>query len=329
MESGEYPIQEIKSKEDNLNKDQKDRSGRFRFYYDKILTEKSPHILSEEEKKEMEMALKKYREIKESYHNAFSKNPELSKETDKIRGRIIRLGKNLGLTLENRLIDNDEIHLISEDDFMEFSEGNKFRQGALFVNEIGIKKDAEGKNFEQSYLAQNIQHELIHSVTTRKVYLKENNVKIFAVGYCNYSTNDDYRRFQEGLTELTNQQLYLEENDVAPTTHYNKEVILVTELVKDMAKKTGRRADDILAELQVGMFEGDAKYLKIILDVYGQEGLNKIKTLHDGNGVLKIVQDLGMREAERKINNLDSGVIIEIDISEKYHLKTYRDYLKN
>lgn len=321
----DYPVEEKENKiENSLKNEQKDREGRFKYYYDKSPTEKAPYILFEVEKEGMKEAVKKYREIKEDYHNALSKNPELAKEADKIKNRIVNLGKKIGLNLEDRLVENDDVHLISGEDFKEFVEGDKHRDGAMFVNEIGIKRDTDGKNFEKSYLTQNMQHELIHAVTTRKVFLKENNVKLFAVGYCNYSTNNDYRLFQEGLTELTNQQLYLEENNIAPTINYNKEVILVTELIKDMSKKTGTRADDILAKLQTGMFEGEAKYLKIILDVYGQEGLNKIKTVQSHDDVLKVVRNLGLFEAERKINDLDNGVVIRIDINEKYHLMTFK-----
>ena len=71
-----------------------------------------------------------------------------------------------------------------------------------------------------------------------------------------------FNNFNEGLTELTNRQLSIENGRDNKKIAYGYEVILIAELIKDLSRKTEKANEDILSQFQIGMFESKRGYWK-------------------------------------------------------------------
>ena len=163
-----------------VNEDkQNDDRGRFRFYYDrKKPTEDSqikildPKVI--EAAKEVIMKDREPRDYKE-----LPKDPEVKEDIAKSRELIMRLGKKLKLDFSDRLYSDNDIHLLEEDEFNKrFTEEVEFLHGRALSGETFIKYDNSGEEDQRRLLRCNIQHEMLHSAVMKKIFMKEDFIKM-------------------------------------------------------------------------------------------------------------------------------------------------------
>lgn len=297
--------------ENKLSPDKKEEvdDNRFDFCFHEKSTKNNPDILSKEDR---EMRKKFVIEHRMDIEEELLKYPETEREIEKIKERIIQLGKNLGLDLEDRFIGNKDIHILSDEIYEKEFEGCG-GHGNSSANEIFLRKD---ENFEKR-IFHCIQHELIHIVSKQKVITLRDVAHINTIGYAN-TKNKNFEFFNEGLTELTNQQLNLENGSCASYTAYIEEVIFITELIKDISHRTDKPYKDILAQFQIGMFEGKRGHLKIISDNYGGEAIKALSKMKDNrDDIVDIAEIFGLKEAIRRINDYENMIKTNIDIGDK------------
>ncbi len=108
--------------------------------------------------------------------------------------------------------------------------------------------------------------------------------------------------FNEGLTEVTNKQISLDNNEKVNNISYFNSVILITELAKDIANRTKRTQEEILTHFQIGMFESKNKYLKIITDIYGKEAFDALMDMKlDKKDVIRVAGIFGLSQVKNKL----------------------------
>lgn len=321
----------LKNDTAELNQQEKQKSNnRFNLYYPKKKTEKDPNIklFSEQEITETEAEIKDFRE-KVDYEEII-KSPEIEEGIKKCNERITQLGKKLGVDLKSCLLEDKDIHLLSEKDYnQKFNKtSNNHEGGTTRLNEVFIKKELAQKDRSNDQLIPVIQHELVHSVSKRGLYVEDEEITGISAGYSKdqeigKEENDDqnslFNRFNEGLTELTNKQLLLDDEYDFKKIGYGKEVILITELIKDISQKTGATNEEILSHFQIGMFEGKRGQLKILNDIYGKEALSALgKMKSDKESIINIARLLGLSDdCIEKIENYQNDKTVEIDIGNK------------
>lgn len=325
-------INSLKNDTAELNQQEKQKAtdNKFNLYYPKKKNEKDPNIklISEQEITEMEEELKDFRE-KVDYEE-IAKSPELDEGIRKCNERITQLGEKLGIDLKNRLLDDKDIHLLSEKDYnQKFNKtSNNHEGGTTRLNEVFVKKDFARKDRSNDQLIHVIQHELVHSVSKRGLYVGDEEITGISAGYSKdqeigKEENDDqnslFNRFNEGLTELTNEQLLLENGYDFKKIGYGKEVILITELIKDISQKTGATNEEILSHFQIGMFEGKRGQLKILNDIYGKEALSALgKMKSDKESIINVARLFGLiDDCIKKIEDYQNNKAVEIDIGNK------------
>lgn len=321
-------IKPLKNDIEKLN--QQEKQNRFNLYYSKKKTEKDPNIklISEQEITETEEELKDFRE-KVDYEEIV-KSPEIEEGIKKSNKRITQLGGKLGIDLKNRLLDDKDIHLLSEKDYnQKFNKtSNNHEGGTTRLNEVFVKKDFARKDRSNDQLMPVIQHELVHLVSKRGLYVGDEEITGISAGYSKdqeigKEENDDqnslFNRFNEGLTELTNEQLLLEDGYDFKKIGYGKEVILITELIKNISQKTGATNEEILSHFQVGMFEGKRGQLKILNDIYGKEALSALgKLKSDKESIINAARLFGLSDGcIKKIEDYQNNKTVEIDIGNK------------
>ena len=292
--------------------EQKNKHDRFDFHYHEKVTKSNPYILAEGERIEHEEYLLKDRDFDEKAMRELPKSPRLEREIEKSKKRIIKLGEELGLDLESRLTENEDIHLLATREYKKRFE-NYTGAGHVALNEVFARRD---RGRVQSEAIRRIQHELLHMASKRRVFIEKDKIDVHSLGYAS-TKNRDFEFFNEGLTELTNQKLYLDEGICAPDTSYVEEVIFVSELVRDIAEKSDLSYEDIFKHLLVGMFEGKRQYLKVINDLYGEKALSLLsKMKNDKDDIVAIARQFGLKEAVRKIKNYEHKKKIDIDVGE-------------
>lgn len=300
---------EYKENKESMN--DTEQIGRYKLFYDKKL--------SKHEREQLKDKTLNFYEATDAERESDLKTPEFSGELDKTNERIINFGKKCGLDLRNRLIPNDNIYLLPEDVY-EVPDKESFTTEPWayfnFYNEIVVK---DSGNLELN--KHRSQHELLHSACLQHIqYKKEGRLcttESVRGGYQN-DTDSSFTSLNEGLTEITNQQIYFENNDFAPTTGNIYEVVFVTELIKDISGKTKIPAEKILTHLQTGMFESELGYLKVIEDKYGKEAMDKLAKmsgeLGGKDGLLETARIFKLNSATEKLKNLDKGERIEVNI---------------
>lgn len=228
------------------------------------------------------------------------------------------------------MADNKDIHLLSEKDYnQKFNKTNNNHEGGTTrLNEVFIKKDFANKDRNNDQLIAVIQHELVHLVSKRGLYAEDENITGISAGYSKDQeigkeekddSNSLFNHFNEGLTELTNKQLLLNDGYDFRKIGYGKEVILITELIKDISEKTGANNEKILSHFQIGMFEGKRGYLKIINDTYGKEALSALgKMKGDKEDIINVARLFKLGEDSiKKIEDYQNYKAVEIDIGNK------------
>lgn len=311
------------------NERKKDISKKFNFYYHrgKPTADSKIDILKPIEVDASKQYMINSRTKKD--YVEIEKSMELEKKIGTIKERIAKLGERLGLDLGDRLADDIDIHLLTDKEYKKkFKEKENCTDGKALPKEVFVNVDRNGEIVGQKYLENNIQHELLHDASKKKCFAEKNGNGIVVyypvLGY-DYSDSQNeksnFTYFNEGLTELTNKQLYLENNLVSPGTSYFQEVIFVTELIKDISKKTDRPYNDILAQFQIGMFEGKRSYLKVIEDLYGKEAmfiLRKMKNNRDD--VMNVAKVFELESAVQKIMEYEKNGKAEINIGEHAYM---------
>ncbi len=310
------PAEDIKSAHEN---EQNDDRGRFRFYHDqKKPAEDSPvKILAPEIMEGARDFMIKDRELRD--YEELPKGPEIEEDIAKSRKLIMRLGEKLKLDFSDRLYGDADIHLLADDEFNKKFKEESELQGRALLNEAFIRNgNPESKN-RRRILEYNIRHELLHSAVKKKIFMSEKNgfdanMEYVGEGYGS-KKNNDYKYLHEGLIELTNQQLYFKDRKQAPTVAYLEEVIFVTELIGDLCKKTGISYDDIMAELQVGLFEGKTGKLKIIIDTYGEKATSALRKMrNDKDSIVEVAKAFGLENTANKIADYHNGKTISVDM---------------
>ena len=304
---------------------------KYKIYHPKKKTDQCSDStsLSEKELAKAKKDIKKYKEKKD--YIEIKKNSEMKENISECKEKISMLGKKLGVDLKKRLINDKDIHLLSEKEYTKkFNDGNTTNQrGIASMNDIFLKKDFHGKHRSQEELKHTTMHELIHTCTARNIFIKKNEaieITSVSVGYGRdrhlkerqfNDYNSLFRNFNEGLTELTAIQLLSNDDFNNIEISYEYEVILISEIVKDLSKNTKRtNEEEVLSQFQTGMFKSKRGFLKIISDCYGNDALIKLgKMTIDDKSAIEVAKSFGLEDiVKEKIEKYSNGEIIEINI---------------
>lgn len=293
----------------------KDQARRYRFYYDSKPSEKHPELLSEEDIGEAKEYIFEWEEVPSEVKNEDRKTPEIIEEIEQRKKWISEFGKKIGLPdLKNRLTKTSNIYLLSEKTFKECAP-DPFSAGQIDLNEIVIKK----RRLDLNYL--DIQHELVHSGCVSSIYFEKkpdgsgkyqfDNIRS---GYGSLKESGKLHFFNESMVDATTLQMYFENsnnflND-ADCGCIN-EIILLSELIKDITEKIKEKAREISSE---NSEEKMKEFIKIIPQYIN--GQQREKTKEEFENVAKNLTkeetlahlQRGMFEGERKylkiINNI-------------------------
>lgn len=298
-----------------------------KFYTAQKTTSKFPELPSKKAIDEQKECFSTTREMPDKYRSKDLKTPKFEKEIDKMKEWIIKFCKEIGFSeseIRNRLTENDDIHILSKKIFKKIIK-DKHIDGRETLNEVFINNSISSKTSNGDYNNCIVLHELIHSICITKIYLTEylsENVRISG-GYKSYA-NKKLVAFNEGLTEITTQQILSENNICPPGIGYLDEIIFITELAKDIAEKTEASSEEILTHFQKGMIRGENKYLKIIVDIYGKEAFNNLVNMQcKTENIIKISKDFNLPIIEKKINDLHDQNEITVDIgNNNYNIKS-------
>ncbi len=295
----------------------------YKFYYNKKSTEHQKVLAPAG----IRILKKDVLNHKENRHNIELTEVERNEiEVDRIKKRITEFGKKRELNLEKRFVDDDNIYLLPSKIFEQFKREFDLPQGSCGYhqhNQIWIdNKDGISRENNERMISWCLQHEIVHSACKKRFFLRKevDEEGVFEYGAkglnSGYAGDNNFRHFNEGLTEITNQQIYFENDDLAPTISYEEEIIFTTELIKDISKKTERSPEEILSNFQKGMFEGERKYLKIIKNVYGKEAIVKIKNLENVDDIIDTAKSLKLSEAVKKIKAFNNGKQVGVNIAD-------------
>lgn len=265
-----------------------------------------------------------YRKATPEFKKEDLKTPEFEKRIDIAREQIINFGKKKGIDISDRLISNEDIYLLTENKYKKLAQLKE--GGEQIANEIFLKQNfssIDGNAIE--YLSHNIKHELLHSACKKGFILKKDNRLLSGMLYKKRNFENissgyaslcgKLNNFDEFLTETTNLQIDLDNNENTPSIAYLEGMIFVTELADDIARKTDKHREEVLTEFQIGMFEGKREKLKIIKDLYGAEALNKMINMENTKkSILETAEAFGLISVEKKINDMENGQEFTINI---------------
>lgn len=268
---------------------------------------------------DVENAVEYHEDVPQEVKDRDIKSKEFLEGVSSAKDRIVNFGKKIGLDFQKRLTDDNKIYLLNKDDFKRFY-GNQTVEGCggvCKITEIVMSKrdDCDG-NEDIKREIHGVQHELVHSISRVHYYIKKDSdidkIKVDNIRSGYYRTELNKKQamhlFNEGLTEITNQQIYFDNEMIAPETSYSRCVIFLTEMIKDIARKTGESEQKILTDFQRGMFEGSNKYLKPIIDIYGAEAFCQLKDVRDDDeSFLKLAKFFKLQSASKKIKGLAKG----------------------
>lgn len=293
---------------ENQIKNENDVEKRHRFYFARKSTTKLPNLLSKDslEKEKNKVAEDKLNLDKKRL--GIEEKSETIEEVNKLKDRIKKFTKDRGINIENRLPDNKDIYFLNNEMFQIVSDNLDFN-GFRRNNEIMVNEEKPMDKFET------LQHELVHSACIEKFYInndkeKDNICKGISSGYASQGKNKYLKFFNEGLTETAVQQIYIENDEIAPGMAYRSHVIFVTELAKDLAQKISKKENkevsqkDILTHLQIGMLQADRSYLKIVIENYGNEAFKALAEMGvKKEDIIKVSRVFKLPTVEEKINS--------------------------
>lgn len=319
---------EIPAQSEERNESESE-DGRFAFYTDKKKTQHNV-LSSEKETADYKKELFDYKEMltkDELKECGIEDDPNFVEKAERIKEEITDFAKQLGFDVANYLPKNENIYELDTELF-ELITTNSNYWGEHTANEVFVKK-----NLNEIDKLSTLRHEMIHSISKMKFILRKcdsdnHKIKNISTGYGissskeNNYDNEFLLNFSEGLTELTNLQIAIQyEGECSVEVAYIYNVILISELVKDIANHERITSKDILSSFQTGMLDGDSRYLKVISDLYDNESgnFNALRTLSrmgtKKEEVLAVAQAFGLTEAIEKINNYSDKERIEIDIA--------------
>lgn len=321
-ENNFFPEQTEEEKE-NIEKNR-------RFYVAKRATHKFPDLPSEDGIDEQKKVYSISREMPDRYKDKDLKTPEFERDINEAKEWIIKFCEQIGFSeeeIKNRLTENDDIYILSKKIFNKMIE-DKHLDGLNSLNEVFVNNSTTSGTSNENCSHLIVLHELIHSICINKIFLTKyfNNSKVISSGY-KINKDKKLKAFNEGLTETTTQQILLENNISSPGIAYIDEVIFITELAKDIAKKTETSSREVLAHFQKGMIKGENKYLKIIIDIYGQEAFNNLINMKCGTeDVIKVSKSFNLQVVEEKIDdfrNNQNKITINIG-DDNYDIKSIK-----
>jgi len=255
------------------------------------------------------------------------KNPEIIGELEACKEDIIEFADGIGVTLTmERFPAVDDIYLQDEI-------GEKGTEGQSYWNEMELKK-----SHDKTIRISRALHELIHMASKKKIYVDALDAKHISSGFLMESGR--FGSFNEGLTEMTAQQIMQEKYGGLANISYKYQLMFIGGLVKDitgrlngeefdpaavrskyfkdgLAQKEGSPAPDpgrrftekeILGYFQAGMFDGDRRSLKIIADVYGADRFESLAQLgEEFEENYDLADDFGLHETARQMERYACG----------------------
>ena len=246
------------------------------------------------------------------------KDPETVKEIRHAKERIMSFTNRIGIDRSMKSFPDDEDIYIKDSLTRETAAPAKNSKvvGNCSSNEIEVlKMDTETSSDNPRIMGgaiPTIQHELVHSACLVREYVDKSGHKEIGIGFRS-GHKGMYRSLNEGMTELTNLQIFLE-NDLTPDQiSYLDQVVFLTMLVEDMTEKmnttslrvTTDRSEEttrylrakillqneipghdeslaffsngeILSYFQRGLFNSDRRCLKLLGMIYGKEALKAL-----------------------------------------------------
>ncbi|MFA6096578.1 MAG: hypothetical protein WC788_03040 [Candidatus Paceibacterota bacterium] len=302
------------------NDDKKEKPGfrREKFYFAEKSTTKLPSLLSRETIKEEvdKIVNEKIKLTKQDLKEEFGmeETPEMIENRnnlkDRLKIRLIKFAQERGLNVKDRLAENDDIYFLNKKGYEDIG-GDINEHGCNIGNDIFVRGE---NNADENTM---LQHELVHSACLHKFYISNNPVKennkthVISSGYASCVGNKYLKYFNEGLTEVTALQISMENKDISYSKGgYRPHVILITELVRDVAEKLSERENmnitqkDILTHLQIGMFQAKRGYLGIISDIYGKGALESLMKMGmEKQDVIEVSRIFKLLSAEKKITD--------------------------
>lgn len=291
----------------------KDQTGRYRFYYDNKPTKNHPELLSERELEEAKKDFLEWEEILPEDKKEDLKTPEIIKEIEKIKRWISNFGEKIGISnLEKNLTDTNNIYVFPKNIYEKYR-SNPYSLGYLYLNEIFIKEDGLHSNYFD------IQHELLHSACIESIYFEkelneEYEFEDVRSGYGSFKEDGKLHFFNEGLTNITNLQICFENKDASLNNidiGYTNEIILVSELAKNISLKIKEKAIEIAQG-------GSKKRIEEFIEIIPQHtnGHQREKTKEDLENVAKNLTEeetfahlqRGMFRGERKYLKIISDI---------------------
>ena len=313
----------------NQTEDGQEARTRHKFYFDKKTTAKVPELLSNENVEKVEKGIINRRDI---LKDCFTKQDfidlgleEQSQETiefiNKYKNQIIKFANDRGVNVEKRFPDNEDIYFLNNEAIAGMSgrPGYDSPTGICSTNEVMVNKEKAADKYGA------LLHELVHFACKEKFFIFNNSrSKSTCKGYALTGKNKYYKFFNEGLTETTKRQIYLENGEQALSLSYPPQVIFVTELAKDLAQKMSKKENkevsqkDVLTHLQAGMFQSDRSYLGIIIDFYNKEAFKALMEMgKKEEDVIKVSKLFELSAVEEKINNYKDKKETKITIGDK------------
>ncbi len=255
------------------------------------------------------------------FYGSHKKSPELVNELNQCIDRITRFAQSVGVRLtRERFPAINDIH-------MRAGSKTEGTTGESKLNEM----EFVGDDTEEIRISR-AQHELIHMACKYKYFVDGFRTKQIVGGLT--SEKGANLSFEEGLTELTNEQISLENGMRIAEPAYECQMILISTLVRDITEKLnscsleelsrfsktgsadfqnkikkitatseeerGERFTkrEILGYFQAGMFHGDRACLNLIGSIYGKDKKDAISKMKDEpQDIARLAKDFGFNDA--------------------------------
>jgi len=216
------------------------------------------------------------------------KTPEELQILSEMNSAVTEYAQDLGVDINSRLPNPDDILLYSEDEFeklrvaLDKSEG--WGGGWLSPNILATHPSLKNGK-KMSVLG----HELIHSVgfTGTRVSYKDSNTTTYVDqtrrGYA-VAKDLAFNMLDEGVVEMMSREVAekywpnyaLLQQTAYNYTGYSSDMPVVGAMIDKMAEKLGKSKDEVWKPLAKGELTGDMKALRQFVDAYGYEGMKTI-----------------------------------------------------
>lgn len=262
------------------------------------------------------------------------KNPEIAEELEGCKSDIIEFAAGIGVDLTmDRFPSAADIYLHDEI-------GDKGTEGQSYWNEMELKG-----SYDKTTRISRALHELIHMASRKKIYVDALDAKHISSGLL--MENGGFGSLNEGLTEMTAQQIMWEKYDGIANISYKYQLMFIGGLVKDITdrlngkefdpaatraeyfqkgsvRKEGSPAPDperqftekeILGYFQAGMFDGDRRCLRIIADIYGAERFRALSQMgEECEENCDLAESFGLHETARQMEKYACGYNAKLDM---------------